>query len=90
MGIKQDSKQQEYDVIYDQISKNVKNLRMKRKISQLDLGQEIGLVGNAFIARAENRQNNYHFNIIHLIKIAKVLDIDINELLLGVSDILEY
>lgn len=43
------------------------------------LAIEIGLTGNAFIARAENRTNNAHFNIEHLVKISLILDIKIED-----------
>jgi transcriptional regulator with XRE-family HTH domain len=50
-----------------------------KNISQLQLALDIGLTGNAFIARAEKRTNNAHFNIEHLVKISEILEIDILE-----------
>jgi hypothetical protein len=41
------------------------------------LALDIGLTGNAFIARAEKRTKNAHFNIEHIVKIATILEIDI-------------
>ena len=64
---------------HNNISKNVAKFRREKNLSQLQLALEIGLTGNAFIARAENRTNNAHFNIEHLVKISKVLEIDIEE-----------
>lgn len=63
----------------DRISNNVVKYRKERGLSQLQLALEIGLTGNAFIARAEKRTKNQHFNIEQLVKIAKVLDVDIGE-----------
>jgi len=65
--------------MHDLISKNVKKYRTEKNYSQLQLALDIGLTGNAFIARAENRTNNAHFNIEHLVKIATVLDVEIGE-----------
>lgn len=61
------------------ISKNVKKYRKQKGFSQLSLAIEIGLTGNAFIARAENRVKNAHFNIEHIVKISQVLKVDIKE-----------
>jgi len=65
--------------MHDLISANVAKYRKKKGFSQLQLALEIGLTGNAFIARAERRTNNSHFNIEHLVKISNVLDVDICE-----------
>ncbi|MCG3666370.1 hypothetical protein L5F24_00005 [Aliarcobacter butzleri] len=35
--------------------------------------------GGAYLGRAEIRKNKHHFNIKHLAKIAKVLDVDIKK-----------
>ena len=66
--------------LHDTISANVIKFRKAKSMSQLHLALEIGLTGNAFIARAEKRTKNAHFNIEHLAKIASVLEIDICEL----------
>ncbi len=63
----------------DIVSKNVLKYRKEKGMSQLDLALEIGLTGNAFIARAENRTKNAHFNIEHVMNIANVLNVDICE-----------
>lgn len=65
--------------IHNIISTNVIKYRKGKGFSQLQLALDIGLTGNAFIARAEKRTNNAHFNIEHIVKIATVLDIDIKE-----------
>jgi len=65
--------------IYNTISINVVKYRKEKGFSQLQLALDIGLTGNAFIARAETRTNNAHFNIEHIVKIATILDIDIKD-----------
>lgn len=63
----------------NRVSKNVVKYRKEKNCSQLQLALDIGLTGNAFIARAEKRKNNAHFNIEHLVKISTVLDIEISK-----------
>ena len=65
------------DYTYTVISNNVKKYRKQKGVSQLQLALDIGLTGNAFIARAENRVNNAHFNIEHIVKISAILDVDL-------------
>ena len=69
------------DEIYNTISANVIKFRKAKKYSQLQLALDIGLTGNAFIARAEQRVNNAHFNIEQLVKIALILEIDLCDFL---------
>ena len=75
---------EEFDVkttnTHNTISKNVIKYRKQKGLSQLQLALDIGLTGNAFIARAEKRVNNAHFNIEHLVKISSVLEINICDL----------
>jgi putative transcriptional regulator len=41
------------------------------------LAQEIGMSGGAYLGREEICKDNHHFNIKHLAKISKVLDVKI-------------
>lgn len=68
---------QKTEEIHNVISSNVIKYRKEKGFSQLQLALDIGLTGNAFIARAEKRTNNAHFNIEHIVKIATVLEVDI-------------
>jgi transcriptional regulator with XRE-family HTH domain len=65
------------DEMFTTISNNVRKYRKLKNYSQLQLALDIGLTGNAFLSRAEKRATNTHFNIEHLLKIAKILEIDI-------------
>jgi len=65
------------DEVHNIISSNVIKFRKQKNYSQLQLALDVGLTGNAFIARAEKRTNNAHFNIEHLVKIALILEIDL-------------
>lgn len=44
----------------------------------MQLALEIGMSGGAYLGRCEIRKPNHHFNIKHLAKISKVLNIDIS------------
>ncbi len=70
---------QHTDEMHTIISNNVLKYRKIRHYSQLQLALDIGLTGNAFIARAERRTNNAHFNIEQLVKISLILEVDICE-----------
>lgn len=67
------------EVVLDTISKNVIKYRNEKGYSQMKLALEIGMSGGAYLGRAELRKSNHHFNIKHLAKIAKVLDIEIEK-----------
>ena len=64
---------------YKQIAFNIKKLRLKKGYSQLDLALEIGISSVAFYSNCENVRYNKHFNLEHLYKLSKVLDVDICE-----------
>ena len=65
--------------ILDTVSKNVIKYRNEKSMSQMKLALDIGLNGGAYLGRAELRKDDHHFNIKHLAKISKVLDVDICE-----------
>lgn len=65
--------------ILDIVSANVKKYREQKGLTQMQLALEIGMSGGAYLGRAEIRKDNHHFNIKHLSKISKVLDVDICE-----------
>ncbi len=62
---------------YQHISKVVREIREKRGISQLDLALEIGIKSVAFYSNCECCRYGKHFNLEHLYKIAKVLDVEL-------------
>jgi len=66
---------------YKLISSNIIRIRKDKKISQLKLANAIGHQNATFLGKAELLAENKHFNLEHLHKISKVLDIDICEFL---------
>ena len=75
------STEEEIDHFYKGISSKVKYFRKNKNITQLDLALDIGIKSVAFYSNCENNKYNKHFNLEHIYKIAKSLNIDILELL---------
>jgi len=62
---------------YKKIGENVKKKRIAKGFSQLDLALEIDIKSVAFYSNCENVRYDKHFNLAHLHKLSKVLNIDI-------------
>ncbi len=69
--------------VYKKIGENVRKIRENKKISQLELAEMIGHKSTTIISQGELGKK--HFNIEHLYKISKVLDISICEFFKGVE-----
>ena len=65
--------------VLNTVSKNVLKFRKEKGLTQMQLALEIGMSGGAYLGLAEIRKDNHHFNIKHLAKISKILDINICE-----------
>ena len=65
---------------YQSIGKNVAKYRQMKDVSQLELAQAIGHKSTTIISLAEIAKTK-RFNLEHLYKIAKYLDVDICDLL---------
>ena len=62
---------------YKQISDNVKYLRIQKGYTQEQVALSMGFTTATFYTNAENFKSGKHFNLEHLIKISKILDIPI-------------
>ena len=71
---------EEPEEFYKMISQNVKKLRQKYKYTQLDFSANIGFNSVSFYCDCENNKNGKHFNLLHVVRIAKYLNVDINEI----------
>jgi len=67
------------EILHKQIGRNVKKIRKKKGLSQLELAYKLGYKSVSPISCAEIYYNKIHFNIENLAKIAHVLDVDICE-----------
>lgn len=72
--------------ILDIVSTNVKRYRELKGISQMQLALDIGMTGGAYLGRCEIRKPKHHFNIKHLAKISKVLEVPIEEFFKSISE----
>lgn len=66
---------------YKKVSQRVRNLRESNGISQLDLALEIGIKSVAFYSNCENNRYGKHFNLEHIYKISKALNVKMSEIL---------
>jgi len=71
----------EVDEFYKNISKNVKKMRNNANISQLSLALQLGIKSVAFYSNCENVRYGKHFNLEHIYKISKALNVDICKLI---------
>lgn len=65
---------------YELVSANIRHYREKSGISQLDLALEIGIKSVAFYSNCENNRYGKHFNLEHIYKLSKALQIPISSL----------
>ena len=71
------------------IAMNIRRQRKVRNMSQMRLAMEMGHKSVGLVSFAEAGTNNKHFNIEHLVTIAKMLDIPVADLFKGVDQILK-
>jgi len=76
-----DISETEIETFYKTVSDNVKARRMALNMSQLDLALKLGIKSVAFYSNCENLRYGKHFNLEHVYKLAKALDIEIYDLL---------
>jgi transcriptional regulator with XRE-family HTH domain len=72
---------EEIEQLHKTISNNIKKHRVSKNISQLELALTIGMKSGAFFGNAENNTNDKHFNIEHIYKIAKALEVPMESLI---------
>ncbi len=69
--------QKEVKKFHNLIANNVKRIRKEKGVSQLDLALAIGHKSMSSIGKIEAGLENKHYNIEHLYKIAKALNVEI-------------
>ncbi|MDD3597778.1 helix-turn-helix transcriptional regulator [Sulfuricurvum sp.] len=70
----------EAEQFLDRVSANVVKARKSKGFSQLQLATEMGYKSASYLGRIEIRSEGQHFHLVQLYKIAKILDISIEEL----------
>jgi len=79
---------EEIDAFYRTVSANVRRLRTERGMSQMELSLKLGIRSIAFYSNCENLRYGKHFNLEHVYRLAKALEVDMCELLKQPQDIL--
>ena len=73
------SSKEEINNFYEVVSNNVKNYRLEKGFSQEKLALDIGIKSIAFYSNCENNKYDKHFNLEHLYKISKSLDVPLEK-----------
>ena len=81
MNLNIDISKEEVTSFYSRIGKNVKEARQQKGLSQLQLALAMGFGTVSNVAKAETMIESKHFNLGHLYKIAKILEVDLCTLL---------
>ncbi len=67
----------EAEAFLDTISKNIEKIRESKGWTKLDVSRELGFMYPDHYSRMELRSNKKHFNLKHLYKLSKILDVPI-------------
>jgi len=65
----------------DNISKNIERIREQKGITKLDVSRELGFMYPDHYSRMELRAGGKHFNLKHIYKLSKILDVSISEII---------
>lgn len=71
---------------YQDISKNVKKIRLNKNMTQEAVALAMGFTTATFYTNAENFKRGKHFNLEHIIKLSYILNCDITDLLSYTED----
>lgn len=71
----------EINEFHIKIGKKVKEERNKKNMTQLELSLAMGYKSVSLVSAAEVTSDGKHFNLEHLYKVAKVLDISLHDLI---------
>lgn len=62
---------------YKQISQNVKKIRIQKQKTQEEVALAMGFTTATFYTNAESYKRGKHFNLEHLIKLSKILNVSL-------------
>lgn len=71
--------QDEIDSFFKNISINIKRIRKEKGLSQLETALSIGQKSPGFYANIENYRHGKRFNLIHLFKLSKFFDVNVED-----------
>jgi transcriptional regulator with XRE-family HTH domain len=75
-----DIDEEDFKLVQNQISENVKKLRKEKNITQEELALNIGHSSSSMISKIEANLENKHYNIKQLYLISKVLNVPFSKL----------
>ena len=70
---------EEVEAFHQKIATNIRKFREENKITQHDMALSMGIESVAFYSNCENLRYGKHFNIEHIFKISRILEVDIEE-----------
>ncbi|MFA7090699.1 MAG: helix-turn-helix transcriptional regulator [Arcobacteraceae bacterium] len=76
----------EIETLHKTIGHNVKKYRMQKGLTQLDLSYEMGYKSVSLVSACEPSTSGKHFNVEHLYKISKILNIPIYYFFESITD----
>ena len=77
----EDIEENQIDDFYKLIGSNVKKMRNKKGLSQLQLSQALGHKSVGLVSQSELYLKKQHFNIKHLYQIAYILECEVSDFL---------
>ena len=75
-----DIDEEDFKLVQNQISENVKKLRKEKNITQEELALNIGHSSSSMISKIEANLENKHYNIKQLYLISKILNVPFSKL----------
>ncbi len=78
---KQEFSKEEIEVFYKEIGQKVKKLRKSKGMTQLELSYAMGYKSVSLVSSAELYTKKKHFNLEHLYKISKILNVKLSDIL---------
>ena len=73
--------EQEAEAFLDTISKNIEKIREAKSMTKLDVSRELGFMAPDHYSRMELRAEGKHFNLKHLYKLSRILNVPVGEFL---------
>ena len=64
---------------YINISKNIKEIRIEKSFTQEELALAMGFTTPTFYTNAENNKQGKHFNLEHIIKLSKIMNVPMSK-----------
>lgn len=71
----------EAETFLDTISKNIERIREAKGMTKLDVSRELGFLYADHYSRMELRAKGKHFNLKHIYKLSKILNVSVSELI---------